>query len=527
LSWSRDKGATWQHIRGRDYADKAANRTLGGSPGAAPTSGPAFTIGEDAVMRIAEADNGQLWLGFQHDGFEMVDPKTWTRSQTHNSANLVNGLVALGNDAAVAFYGNPPAVPGNSIPQLTAAPAARAKMPPGAKAQAGDELIKLLTQATALLNASAAAPGSVLTINDDWNTQGEWWGRYGRHTAILCAQALPSYVWGAGLPQMQYAVVQGLNHRQGDGIRSWTQKMYADAQPILELPPVWLDRRITEKQTTAEVNRRDSQLEDYGGSYPKNLDGPHMYCTMTVPPGTFVLSLYETNSQGHGPTHRDKDYFLSIRTHTGGNLRDIDMFDTQPELARARVNSFYTGAYKRFVVVGPAELTLMVNRNYTRNAQMVGLFLDEVNETPAVYFPYLKMQVSSADASAPADAEVDAVRKAFDAYEAAVLKNPIGGFMDRGRVYALALRWSQQHAGGDVLKTSSSRLAAIAGTCCYHLQYFEQWESLLRTRGLLPSRDLEKSLKWDPPLDNTSGLGNQYVTQYLSAHALELSTPQK
>jgi hypothetical protein len=440
---------------------------------------------------------------------------------------LVNGLVAVGNDAAAAFYGNPPVVPGSSVPPLTAAPAARAKIPAAASAPSSDELITLLTQATAQLNTSPAPAGSALTINDDWNTQGEWWGRYGRHTAVLCAMALPSYVWGAGLPQMQYAVVQGPNHRPGDGIRSWTTKMYADGQAILEMPPVWLDRRIIEKQTTADVNRRDTQMEDYGGSYPKNLDGPHMYCTLTVPAGTFFLSLYETNSPGHGPNHRDKDYFLSIRTHTGGNLRDISRFDSQPELARARVNSFYTGVYKRFVVVGPAELTLMVNRNYTRNAQMIGLFLDEVNETPAVYFPYLKMQLASADAAAPAEPEVDAVRKAFDAYEAAVLKNPIGGFMDRGRLYAMALRWCQQHAGGDVLKTSSLKLAAIAGTCCYHLQYFEQWESLLRTRGLLPSRDLEKSLKWDPPLDNTSGLGNQYVAQYLAAHALELNAPQK
>jgi hypothetical protein len=129
--------------------------------------------------------------------------------------------------------------------------------------------------------------------------------------------------------------------------------------------------------------------------------------------------------------------------------------------------------------------------------------------------------------SAPSDAEGYTVRKAFDAYEAAVLKNPIDGFMDRGRFYAMALRWCQQHAGGDVLDTDNWRLAAIAGTCCCHLQYFEQWESLLRPRGLLPSRDLEKSLKWDPPLDNTSGLGNQYVTQYLPAHALDLSAPQR
>jgi hypothetical protein len=65
---------------------------------------------------------------------------------------------------------------------------------------------------------------------------------------------------------------------------------------------------------------------------------------------------------------------------------DIAEFDRKPELALARASDFYGGVYKRFLVRGPAKLTVQVNRNYSFNTILAGVMLDLVDELPPPYY---------------------------------------------------------------------------------------------------------------------------------------------
>jgi hypothetical protein len=139
--------------------------------------------------------------------------------------------------------------------------------------------------------------------------------------------------------------------------------------------------------TTWDVYRRQSEMDDHGEEYLMTLDGPHIYFTLRVPEGLFYLSLYDTNKDGHSGNNRWRDYRLSVRPHAVGQpLNDITGFEQQPELARARIRDFWGGVYKRFLVRGPREITIEVNRNYSYNTILAGVFLDLVDEQPPPYF---------------------------------------------------------------------------------------------------------------------------------------------
>ena len=104
-------------------------------------------------------------------------------------------------------------------------------------------------------------------------------------------------------------------------------------------------------------------------------DGPHIYATLRVPPGKYFLSLYDFNKDGHTGSNRMRDYRVSIRRYPGDvPLRNLDGVEAWPELSRARIRDFWGGVYKRFMVSGPQTLTIEVNRNYSFNTILAGVF---------------------------------------------------------------------------------------------------------------------------------------------------------
>ncbi len=65
---------------------------------------------------------------------------------------------------------------------------------------------------------------------------------------------------------------------------------------------------------------------------------------------------------------------------------DIVEFDQKPELAHARIQDFWGGVYKRFLVRGPTKLTVQINRNDSFNTMLSGVMLDLVDELPPPYY---------------------------------------------------------------------------------------------------------------------------------------------
>ncbi|RYF43756.1 MAG: hypothetical protein EOO38_18575, partial [Cytophagaceae bacterium] len=104
--------------------------------------------------------------------------------------------------------------------------------------------------------------------------------------------------------------------------------------------------------------------------------------------GLYTLSLYNYNKDGESGMNRLRDYDISVRQHPADTpVADISGVESWLELAKARVHDFRGGAYTMFLVRGPQKLTIKVDRNYSYNAILAGVFLDEVSEEPAPYFP--------------------------------------------------------------------------------------------------------------------------------------------
>jgi hypothetical protein len=166
------------------------------------------------------------------------------------------------------------------------------------------------------------------------------------------------------------------------------------------MAPTYLHSRVLKKMTTWAEDRRESEWDDHGESYPMTMNGPHLYCSLSIPAGLFYLSLYDVNYNGHAYLERFRDYTISIRQDSGRSALatnsygrvilsprpNFTAFGEQAELASARIEEFWGGVYKRFLVRGPAKLTVQMNRNYSFNTILAGVMLDLVDELPPPYY---------------------------------------------------------------------------------------------------------------------------------------------
>ncbi|MDQ3812445.1 MAG: hypothetical protein M3347_00680 [Armatimonadota bacterium] len=315
------------------------------------------------------------------------------------------------------------------------------------------------------------------------------------------------------------------------------------------MPAIYHHSRVVKKLTTADVYRRQSEVDDHGEAYPTTKDGPHVYCTLRIPSGLFYLSLYDMNKDGHEGVDRYRDYRISIQPHpVGPPLRDIQSFAQQPELARGRLRDFWGGVYKRFLVRGPAELTVELNRNYSHNTVLAAVMLDLVDEYPPPYFGSVEQwqmigaqrelerqqllaewsSLAHAKRFEPATTETEAADRLFDELERMRLRDAVWWAAEGRQFYAALLRWYEKTLLGETehqaksteLQTEVSparqRLYARLATCCYHLRLFSRWEEYQKRMGLTTARDIEKALRWDGKTPSFSGKGYEAVTAYLS-----------
>lgn len=263
---------------------------------------------------------------------------------------------------------------------------------------------------------------------------------------------------------------------------------------------------------------------------------------MRIPSGNFMLSLYDYNKDGYFSDNRFRDYRVSIRRQPPGrSLYDISEFAQQPEWARERIHDFRSGVWKRFLVRGPQQLTIEVNRNFSYNTILAGMTLDQISETPAPYFRTFEqdrvlertlqtqklVRLRETPAIyvrhfAPATTEAAAATKLFDALSWLRLTNPTWWTSESRRYYFALTLWfeAQGKAANSHFQpvkedkeeqTTTARL----GTCFYALRMFDSWEKTQRKVGLTPARDVEKSLRWDEKTMIFSGLEAQVVVKQL------------
>jgi len=227
---------------------------------------------------------------------------------------------------------------------------------------------------------------------------------------------------------------------------------------------------------------------------------------------------------------------VSIRRHpVGAALSDISAFDQQPELAHARIVNSRGGVWKRFLVQGPIDLTIEIDKNHIFNTILPGVMLDLVDEQPPPYFgtverwkeqrekeiaaeakviTALRTTPLSAYGLQAADTEADAATRLFGQLEALRDTNPTWWAENKQAFYLPLLRWYAKQNGGVVpTAATSKRLALKIGTCCYELGLFKDWEACQTAGGLHTALESENALRWDGV--RGSGDGYKIVTSYV------------
>ena len=499
-------------------------------------------LSEDYVSCLTDDGAGHLLVGHRQQPPEMLDLKTGARQSLGANVYARALLPLRANSAWAANYGD--GLASLSPPGLAApAPAREAETFAPLPAAPGPPTRAQMDAMRAEVERVAPDPKEtqpkVVALADDWQTQGDWLGRYGRYWCCLAALFHPipeDYVWGAGWETIDYRLTMGPNHAKDDSLRYWLQWRYTDNPRVLEMPAAYVHSRVLKGYTTWNVNRRETEVDDHGEEYPVNMNGPNIDATLTIPEGLYVLSLYDYNKDGHDDDNRFRDYRLSVRAHTGQSLEDVSGFNAQPELAHGRIRDFWGGVWKRFLVRGPLTLTAEVNRNNSHNTILPAVMLDLVDEHPAPYFQTVDQWnareaqrekerrtlaaqwLTASRRFQPAPSEANAADRLFDALAEKRLINSAWWATEGRRYYAPLLRWyaadAQKHRPG----FQAHALARLA-TCCYQVGQYGPWEDYQKAAGLTTARDVEKSLRWDGVTDSYSGSGYEVVT----AHQAEQS----
>lgn len=416
LAFSTNSGKAWQYIRGSDYAAK-----IGGFAGDVPPDDwqPVSRVNlkdlllpEDYITCLAEDKDTNIWMGFRMQGYAVLNSETGkilvhdTRRDGWLNNDYVTAMLP-GDDfkGYVGTYGGALAMPeastNSDVAQdnlQTNAPSTTVPFPLPAQPSTLAGLDAMLNTINNLpyVETDALCPGetNAVYLGQDWRTQGDWLGRYGRQHAILSAMGAPlnhNVGWGWRIninPQM------GPHHLGGDSLRYWAGSAWLTTEdPRALYSPVVGHRRITE-------------WDDHGEAYPITYQGPDIWVQVGVPEGVFRLSFYFVNYDGDHGRNCFRDYLLELKPY----VQNPAEWDKQPTLARSRVQNFLNGEYQCFIVTGPAQYHLKIGRNYSFNTMCEGVFVDRLigpgfPPTDNSWLPYMEHVWYQPPAAPPADAK--------------------------------------------------------------------------------------------------------------------------
>lgn len=368
LAGSQDGGKSWTYLRGKDWYKKVEGRT-----GTVPTDlapAPTPTLAEDYVSALAEDSAGRLWIGHSAKGVEVADTaqpghalvSAFTQPLTDDVRCL---LASAGPSVLAGGYGSGLAVAPSTDPNapawhIAAAPAPAA-LPSPAAAPTAAELKALLASVPAA--APALSPGTAVYLGEDWQTQGDWVGRYGHQYADLCGTTSPVLQPEVQEPGYEAFDQTGPHYKDAPSIYSWIGKRIIPERRFLYSPTLGSRRE-------AEVNDGSWQHD----KYPMTYEGPDLWVTFTVPAGAHRASFYFVNNDGHQSPFSKRNYFLEMKADKPTLAEE----DRAPALASARVADFYHGVYKQFLVMGPGTFHLKIGRSYSECTKLQGVFLDKI-----------------------------------------------------------------------------------------------------------------------------------------------------
>ena len=196
-------------------------------------------------------------------------------------------------------------------------------------------------------------------------------GTYGSYVYILCGMRAPSSLYGGKGWPIDFSAATGDPQETG---RAWQSTAPAEHDRSVLLEPNGL-------------KRTPASFDDHGEVRPIG-KGPDLHLRLPVPEGKYLLSLYFFEID-----------WIQYRAYR------IKIFASGQEdnpLVTSEVRNFFKGKYSRYVVIGPADLLIVVERGQSPNAELSGIFLDELQ------FPDLYMLQRTSDLRMVADVPTSA-----------------------------------------------------------------------------------------------------------------------
>lgn len=324
LAWSGDEGATWQFVRGVDWKENVEGLAKTTAPIVLPLSEDEL-LAQDWSTALTEDRAGQIWVGHRRAGFESRDPHTMRTTYASSDKPLTAGdqdyvralLDVPGIGMLGARYGNPsnPGVFAIFPEQNAPARAPQTQTPvapfpsPAAPLDAA-QLDALRARLTAL--QTPLQPGEATFLGDDWATQGDWVGRYGRGHATLAAMEGGSREEFQRLTQTENHVFQGapgyavkaqVGPRNKTSLAPWVT--FANTQ----IPASLFDPLLGHRRQAEWIDMSNS----FVGLYPWAYDGPDIWLSVRVPAGLHRASLYFHNKDGQSGTDRFRDFTVEAK----------------------------------------------------------------------------------------------------------------------------------------------------------------------------------------------------------------------
>ncbi len=392
-AWSRDKGASWRFVRGQNWEENVNGRTIH------PKSIEVETVEDELLQEdwttvLSEDRFGLLWVGHRRKGYEVRDPETLRMTYANSLTPLVDGdeeyvraiVDAPDYGSVVAHYGGD--LGGISSlakgiansPQLVFGSGEPDKFAELPAPTAPPSVAQLNAMRARLADISAPLePGEGVYLGEDWRTQGDWVGRYGRGQATLSAMEGSSreeFVRRAqtgndhvlnGLPGYGVSVKIG-PHNKGTPMVPWVTWPRTDNPRSLFSPLLGYRRQ-------SDWN----DLSNFLDNYPWAHEGPDLWVMVKVPAGVHRASLYFFNKDGQRGHDRYRDYAIELKN----TLPDMIKLDAAPAIARTRVTDFWGGVYEQFALCGPAQFSFKMRRTHSNGVTMNAVLLDPILDPKA------------------------------------------------------------------------------------------------------------------------------------------------
>jgi hypothetical protein len=193
--------------------------------------------------------------------------------------------------------------------------------------------------------------GDIAFLDYEFETRGDWIGRYGREFHFLAGMTAPFSITGGRLKDVRVVGYTG-DPEDTKGVRAWLGSA-STTDPRALLNPL-----------LAPGGRTYSCHDDHGEAlYPFADGGPDLFYDINIPAGEHLLSLYVV----------DFDWWQHEQPRQQSTLV------TDPDgavLAAALTPAMPRGVYQRFAAKGPCQLTIRVQKHDGICAVLSGMFMD-------------------------------------------------------------------------------------------------------------------------------------------------------